>query len=925
MAVNHDVFISYSHTMDVRLGPALERGLEKIAKPLLRLRGMDAFIDQTSLTASPGLWSSILEHLRGSAWFILIASPASAASQWCNKEVAWWLDNRSSDRLLIVLTDGDIVWDPDIRDFDWARTSALSEDLRQRVPEEPLFVDLRWAIEAEDLSLRNPRFRESVVSLAAPIRGMRRDELDSADIRQLRRNRRFVQIGVLLITIAAGVAVWQAIVAKQQRQEAIQQRNTAMARYLAIQAAAVKTGDLAILLAIESLNRRTFVETEVLLRNLIRRRPAVKGAALNSGGGSPSNFYVWQFSPGGTYFVSGGLGQKAVLWNIDPLRRLHEWPMGQPVTHATFSSDEKQLAVAAGDTVVTVSLPDGQPQQVVNGMGVVSSLDFSSNGSQLAVGLWTNYGIGGPRNGHVVVDVARAQHVAEEVTERAVERVSFSPDGRYLATGDRGGNLLLWSAKDGFSSAAKRYLYSAYWDFDPTSGSVVTLGPDKQLLVHAVGGTTTALPAWDINDLKAFAIAPDGQTLAVIRNQSVEFYDRSGTRKHQVLLTDGKPRNIRFLDPTLLEVRWQELVAVYDATTGEILADIDRQKATASPDGSLLATAELREGGAWLQLWHVGGGDPVMRVMHEKPVCTVAFDSGGSRLLTGSEDGTALVRKIPEGENLISVQHPGPVTGVWLSPDGTEAVSAGAGVALWSQTSSGRVLKRIEYRPEQVGYWHLVGACRRDARKLAVSFTRSAPMLAVATLNEEVDVYDFASQAKIMTVQHRMDEDPLSHRGDSLFIAFAPDGNRLSTYNTNKVRPVRTWDIASGQEMKSDSPDATTASRLSINPWPIPLGQAGRYQADRVDDGIVIRQGGSDTIVKKLLHDRRVDHVTMSPDGRYIATASENGQASLFLFNVEDLIEAACQRVGANMTHEQWYQYVGLGDKQKTCASRPER
>ena len=109
MTVSHDVFISYSHSTDDRLGPALERGLEKLAKPLLQLRAMDAFIDRTSLTASPGLWPSILDHLAGSKWFLLLASPASAESKWCKKEILWWLENRSADNLLILL---DILSNP---------------------------------------------------------------------------------------------------------------------------------------------------------------------------------------------------------------------------------------------------------------------------------------------------------------------------------------------------------------------------------------------------------------------------------------------------------------------------------------------------------------------------------------------------------------------------------------------------------------------------------------------------------------------------------------------------------------------------------------------------------------------------------------------------------------------------------------------
>src|SRR5580765_1848188 len=53
---SHNAFISYSHAADGKFAPALEQGLEKIAKPLLKLRALDIFRDESSLTASPGLW-----------------------------------------------------------------------------------------------------------------------------------------------------------------------------------------------------------------------------------------------------------------------------------------------------------------------------------------------------------------------------------------------------------------------------------------------------------------------------------------------------------------------------------------------------------------------------------------------------------------------------------------------------------------------------------------------------------------------------------------------------------------------------------------------------------------------------------------------------------------------------------------------------
>jgi hypothetical protein len=49
MEARHDAFISYNHHDDHNLAKALQEGMEKLAKPLLALRAIEVFRDQTSL------------------------------------------------------------------------------------------------------------------------------------------------------------------------------------------------------------------------------------------------------------------------------------------------------------------------------------------------------------------------------------------------------------------------------------------------------------------------------------------------------------------------------------------------------------------------------------------------------------------------------------------------------------------------------------------------------------------------------------------------------------------------------------------------------------------------------------------------------------------------------------------------------------
>jgi len=140
-----DAFISYSHAADHRLAPALQSALHGFAKPWYRLRAMRTFRDKTSLAATPKLWSTIERALGESRYFILLASPEAAASQWVRQEVEYWLAHNSADTLLIVVTGGAVVWDPSTRRFDSSGTTALPGQLHAAFAEEPLYIDLSWA------------------------------------------------------------------------------------------------------------------------------------------------------------------------------------------------------------------------------------------------------------------------------------------------------------------------------------------------------------------------------------------------------------------------------------------------------------------------------------------------------------------------------------------------------------------------------------------------------------------------------------------------------------------------------------------------------------------------------------------------------------------------------------------------------------
>jgi hypothetical protein len=216
----YDAFISYSHAKDKALAAAVQAVIQKLGKPWYRRRALHLFRDDTSLSATPALWSSIERALSNSRYFILLASPEAAASQWVAKEVAYWLASKGTDTLLIGLTHGELLWDSAANDFVWRDGMPLPHVLAGRFASEPKWIDLR---ELRDLAhTGDSRLIESGADFAAAIRGVPKEDLLSQEVHQQRRALTLAWSAVALLVSLAGAAawLWHSAITQRDRAEA---------------------------------------------------------------------------------------------------------------------------------------------------------------------------------------------------------------------------------------------------------------------------------------------------------------------------------------------------------------------------------------------------------------------------------------------------------------------------------------------------------------------------------------------------------------------------------------------------------------------------------------------------------------------------------------------------------------------------------
>ena len=432
--MKHAAFISYSHAADGKLAPALQQGLEQLAKPWHRRRALAVFRDVTNLSASPQLWQSIEDELAQSDWFLLLASPESARSKWVTREVQWWLKHRDPNRLLILLTGGELAWDENasVPDVDWARSNALPPVLKGVFAAEPHYIDMRSLQHETSLTLEHIAFRAAVLTIAAPLHGRSPDEMDGEAVRVHARNRRLAGAAVASLVVLTGLALWQTHAATQAR-------DIALSRQLAAQSTALldRSTDTAMLLAVQAWRTRPTAEA---------RSALLRGLQLGP---------ILRFLPSHASPIVGVAIDRNAQWVV--------------------------AASTAGD-VTRVRIDGAEPDWSYRSDQPIERMALSPDGTVLAIGR---------RDGQVQVLVpgrAAPLHVLRVLNPQRITALAFSPDGTRLASGDADGGIALWETTSGAQ------LGGVAGRFNSSPTEALAFGDDTATLYAAIG---LSIGVWD--------------------------------------------------------------------------------------------------------------------------------------------------------------------------------------------------------------------------------------------------------------------------------------------------------------------------------------------------------------------------------------------------------------------------------------------
>jgi WD40 repeat protein len=385
---------------------------------------------------------------------------------------------------------------------------------------------------------------------------------------------------------------------------------------------------------------------------------------------------------------------------------------------ASFGGNPTAISKKNG-TLAVWDLASGSVVVKLNRESSIGSLAFSPDGRRVVAGLGCSYctasrASGGDKTLHVW-DAASGRHVAAmEVPGSYVNDLAFSPDGSRIAgTVDK--DVRIWDVDTGmlFVTLSGHTDSISAVAFSPDGKLVATAADDHTVRIwnqedsHHFAPLLATLLGHSNNLLNSVAFSSDGAYL-LVASQSGEVRIWNATTAGGCLITNhgvnsiaASPDSTRVLSANPSENQIQ----LWDSASGKKLltwpqndlyrSPVQGSPLAFSPDGSQIASGSSK---GEVRLWDATSGatPSALQGRHAAEVTALAFAPMGAYLASGSQDKTVRLWELPSGRTVHRTSLPDPVCAIAFDPTGKRILiglrdlllntfnRGGSTAALWS-------------------------------------------------------------------------------------------------------------------------------------------------------------------------------------------------------------------------------------------------
>ena len=458
------------------------------------------------------------------------------------------------------------------------------------------------------------------------------------------------------------------------------------------------------------------------------------------------------FSPDGRQIVSGDFSGDFNIWDAATGKQLmtikgHK----NPIYFIAFSPDGRRMAsrsyeIKLWDTANWTELMIiGDPEtDKPDSTGIESCVTFNQNGKRIAsAGGW---------DGQIKVwDTVTGQQIwSTKGHDFWAKSVSFSPDGRFIASGGDN-HVRIWDAGTGSNVMTLR----------GHSAPVCSVSFNSDGKYIASGGEDNTIKIWD---------AASGETIMTLKGHEECVADVAFT-------PDGK---------RLVSCSWDG-IKIWDIAVSRELARLighncQVESVAFSPDGKQIVSADC-DGG--IKLWDISNGTEQKTILNHTGGLRarhVAFSPDGERIVSGDSSGTFRIWDTATGEELTTFHGPkgwSSENAVEFSPDGKLVASCSGGmdmtVNVWDATT-GKELITLKGHELWVS---------------CVAFSPNGKFIASGGC-DSIKIWESTTGRDIRTLR--------GHYGNITFVAFSSDGKKIIS-SCCEDQTVKLWDAITGVEL----------------------------------------------------------------------------------------------------------------------------